>query len=126
MQVEFGAARVDHDFAGVVVEKEGDVHALGGHLDPLAASALALPFPDYGAVVVAGALGDGRDHCIRSNGVAAEFHHSHGCAANFGNRSVEDEVPALQQAEAIEKKIEAGAESDGAPDDGAGGIGGMK
>ena len=36
VQIEFGSARVDHDFGGVVVEKEWDVHALGGDLHPLA------------------------------------------------------------------------------------------
>jgi len=126
MQLEFGAAGVNHDFARVVVEKEWDMHALGGHLDPLAASALAFPFPDYGAEVVAGAFGDGRDHCKRSHGEAAELHHSHRCAANFRKRRIEDEVPALQQAESIEKKIKAGAKSDGAPDRRADGIGRMK
>jgi hypothetical protein len=35
-------------------------------------------------------------------------------------------VPALQQAEAVEKQIKAGAKSDGAPGDGANGIAGMK
>src|SRR5205807_862064 len=34
MQVEIGAARVDHHLAGVVVEIERHVHALGRDLDP--------------------------------------------------------------------------------------------
>src|SRR5712671_3219133 len=104
MQVEFGAAGVDHDFAGVVIEKERHVHALGGHFDPLAASAATLPLPGYGAVVVTGALCDRRDHGVRADGEAAQFDHAKRCAANFRNWSVEDEMTALEQAEALEKQ----------------------
>ena len=81
------------------------MHALGGDLTHCLFCRLALPLPDQGAVVVAGARGDGRDHGVRSNGEAAEFDHTHGCAANFGNRSVEDETPTLQQAKAVEEKM---------------------
>ncbi len=68
MQVEIGAAGVDHDLAGVVVEKERDVHALGGYLDPLLVFAALLPLPDERAVAVAGAGGDGCDHGVGSDG----------------------------------------------------------
>ena len=117
MQVEVGAARVDHHSAGVVVEKKWQVHALGGYLHPFTAAAFPFPFPDYGAEVIARARGDGREHGVRSHGLPAEFDHPDGCAANFGEWSVEDELPALQEAEAIEEKIEPRAESDGAPED---------
>jgi len=99
VEIEFGAARVDQNLSGIVVEKEGKMHALGGDLNPLAASVLTFPFPDQGAEVVAGALGDRSNHGMRTNGEPAEFDHTHGCAANFGNRRVEDEAPTLQQAE---------------------------
>ena len=117
MQIEFGSAWVDHDFSSVVVEKEGHVHALGGHFDPFAASALPSPFPDYGAKVVTRAGGDGREHGVRPHSLTAEFDHPHRCAANFGGRSIEDKLTALQEAESIKEKIESRAESDGAPDD---------
>lgn len=126
MEIEFGAARVDHDFAGVVVEKERDVCALGGYLHPRVVATLALPLPDDRAKEVARAFGDRCDYGVWSGSLAIQFDHAHGCAANFGNRSVENEVPALQQAEAVEKKVKAGAKSDGAPGDGADGIIGMK
>src|SRR5882672_4111064 len=99
MQLEFGAAGIDHDLAGVVVEEERHVHALGGHFDPLAASAATLPLPGYGAVVVTGALGDRRDHSVRADGEAVKFHHAERRATNFRNWSVEDEMTALEQAE---------------------------
>lgn len=126
MEVEFGAAGVDHDLARVVVEKERDVGALGGHLDPCVASAPAFPFPDHGAKVVASAPGDGRDHGVGADGLAVEFDHPHGGAANLGNRSVEDEVFPAQQAETVEEEIDAGAESDDAPGDQPDGIVGRK
>src|SRR5271156_1230859 len=122
MQIEFGTPWVDHDFAGVVVEKEGYMHALRGHLDPLLAASPAFPLPDQRAEVITRALGDGRDHRIRSHGEAAEFDHSHGCATNLGDGSIENQVPALQHAEAIEEKIQAGAKSHCAPEDRANGI----
>jgi len=37
----------------------------------------------------------------------AEFDHTHGCAANFGNRRVEDEAADAAAAEAVEEEIEA-------------------
>src|SRR6202034_3130902 len=117
MEVEFCPAWVDHDLASIVVEKEGHVHALGGYFDPLAASALAFPLPDNGAVVIAGALGDGCEKRVWSNGEAAEFDHAHGCAANLGNGRVENQLPALQDAEAVKENIDTGAETDDAPDD---------
>ena len=83
MQIEFGSARIDHDFGGVVVEKEWHVHALGGNLYPLAASAAAFPFPDESAVEVTRALGYWRDQGVGSDGKAAKFDHTHRCAANF-------------------------------------------
>jgi len=118
MEIEFGAARVNHHLAGVVVEKEGHVHALGGHFDPLAASTLAFPLPGHGAVVVTGSLCDGRNHGVRADGEAAEFDHAERSAANFRNWRVKDEVTALEQAEALEEQENPGAESDDAPDDG--------
>ena len=117
MQVEFGAAGVDHDLAGVVIEKEGHVHTLGSNLDPLVASASTFPLPDDGAVVVARPLRDGRRHRVWPHGEAAEFDHADRGAAYFGDRGVEDEVPAAQQTEAVEEEIDSGAESDDAPGD---------
>src|SRR5712691_10562761 len=117
MEIEFGAPWVDHYFAGIVVEEERHVHALGGYLDPLATPAAAFPFPGYCAVVVAGALGDGRKHSVRADGKAAQFDHAERCAANFRNRGVENEVPALKQTEALKEQVKAGKKSDDAPDD---------
>ena len=114
MQVEVGAARVDHDRCGVVVQKKRNMHALSGHLDPFTASALALPFPDEATVVIAGAGRDGGDHGVGTDGQTAEFDHSEGCAANLGNRRVENEVTALQQAKALKEYIDSSADSDAA------------
>src|ERR1700722_17012167 len=119
MQVEFGAARIDHHIASVVVEKEGNVHALRGYLNPPVAAALPLPLPDDGAEVVARALGDGRDDSVWSGGQATEFDHPHGCAPDFRNRSIKDEASTFEQAEAIEKKIKAGPKPNGAQTEGA-------
>src|ERR1019366_1456225 len=122
MQVEIGAARVDHDFAGVVIEKKRYVHALGGDLDPLLILAALLPLPGDGAVVVARPRRDRRNHGVRPHGEAAELDHSHGCAANFGNRRVENETAALQQAEALKEQVDPGAESDDAPEEQSSGV----
>lgn len=115
MKIEFRAARIHHHLASIVVEEERDVYALASRFDPLTAASLTFPFPDYGAVVVAGAPGDGRCHGVGADGEAAELNHPQRCAANFGNGSVEDEAPTLQQAEAIEEKIKPSAKSDDAP-----------
>jgi len=48
VEIEFGAARVDQNLSGIVVEKEGKMHALGGDLNPLAASVLTFPIPRPG------------------------------------------------------------------------------
>src|SRR5258708_598163 len=66
MEIKIGAARVDQHFAGVVIEKERHVHALGGNLYPLATFAAAFPLPCHGAVVVASALGNGRHYGVRT------------------------------------------------------------
>ena len=48
VQVEIGAARVDHDFGGVVVEEKRHVHALGGYLDPSACFCRTASIPRLG------------------------------------------------------------------------------
>jgi len=68
VEIEFGAARVDQNLSGIVVEKKGRCMHFGGDLNPLAASVLTFPFPDQGAEVVAGALGDRSNHGMRTNG----------------------------------------------------------
>ena len=121
VQVEVGAARVDHHFGGVVIEKKRHVHALGRDLDPLLVFTGLLPLPGEGAVVVAGPGRDGGEHGVGSDGEATEFDQSERGAANFGNRRVEDEVTPLQEAETLDEEIDPGAESKGAiKDDGAG------
>ena len=117
MQIQFRAARVDHDLAGIVVEKKRNVHALGSHFDPLLAPATLLPFPSHGAVVETIALGNGRIDGVRAGGQAAEFDHSEGGAANLGDRRVENKPPSLQQPEALKKQVNADKESDDAPGD---------
>ena len=72
------------------------------------------------AVEVARALGYGRDQGVGPDGETAKFDHPHGCAANFGDRSVENELAALQQAEALNEQVNSDADSDDAPKDGAG------
>ncbi len=119
MQIEFGSARVDHDFGGIVVEKEWHMHALGSDLYPLAASTAAFPFPDESAVEIARALGYRRDQGVRSDSKTTKFDHPHGCTANFGDWCVENELTALQQAEALNEQVNSDTDSDDTPSDGA-------
>jgi len=116
MDIQIGAPRVDQHFAGVVIQKEGNVHALSRHLDPRAASASTFPLPGDGAVVIAGVLGNGCQHSIRTDGEAAKFNHPERCAANFRDWRIEDKVTALKQAEALKEQINSGKKSDDAPD----------
>src|SRR6202040_1538230 len=104
MDIQIGAARVDQHLASVVIQKEGNVHALGSHLDPLAAFAATFPLPCDSAVVIARARGNGRQHSIGTDGEAAEFDDPERCAANLRNRRVEDKVAAQKQAEALKKQ----------------------
>src|SRR5712691_2528084 len=103
MQIEFCAAWVDQDLAGVVVEKEGDVHALGRHHYPLIVPAAAFPLLHYAAIVITGTPGDGCNHIVRTDGEATQLDHAERCAPNFRNWSVEDEVTALEKAEALKE-----------------------
>ena len=68
-------------------------------------------------MVVAGAGRDGGDHGVGSDGEAVEFDHPHGGAANLGNWRVEDQVTALQEAEALDEEVDSGADSDYAIED---------
>src|SRR5580700_3563593 len=123
VQVEFSSARVDHHFAGVVVEKKRHVHALASHFHPSVASAFALPLPGDGTEVIAAAFGNRRNHSVWADGKAAELDQSKRRGANFGNRGIEKQVPALQQAKALNEQIDSHADSDDAPTDGANRLG---
>ena len=83
MKVEFGVARVDHHLAGIVVDEERHVVALGRYLDPRFASALLFPLPDDGAMEITGALGDGRGDGVRPDGESADFDQAQRSTANF-------------------------------------------
>ena len=123
MEIEFGAAGVDQDFAGKVVEKERHVHALGGDLHPLVVLALALPLPDQGAEVITRVAANGGEHGKRAGGEAGEFDHAHGRTADAGSGRVENQLPALQQAEALIEQEKACADSEDAEGDGLGATG---
>src|SRR6202022_4915699 len=90
------------------------MHALSRDFNPLVAFALAFPLPNQSAVVVTRTGADGSDHAIRPDREAAEFDHSHGGAPNLREGRVEDKVATLQQAEALNEKKDAGANSNDA------------
>ena len=115
MQIEIRATRVDHDFAGVVVQKKRDVHALGRDLHPLLVFAALLPLPRHSAVVVARTLGDGRKHGVRSSGEAVDFDHTERCAANLRDWRIEDQMTPLQKQESFVENVQSGEDSDDAP-----------
>src|ERR1700689_1741074 len=92
------------------------MHALACDLDPLFILATLFAFPDLRAVVIAGPRRDRRDHGVRADCLPADFHHSHGSAANLRERSVENQATALQQAESVNEEADAGAEAEHAPE----------
>jgi len=104
VQVEIGATGVDQHAAGVVVDEERQVHTIADDLDPLLILAVLFVLPDQSAEVVTGAPGDGRDHGVRTHGLATDFNHSHGGAAKLRERSVKNQAAALQQAESVNEK----------------------
>ena len=76
VNVEVGAARVNENASGIVIEKKGDVHALGGDFDPLLILVTFFQFPSVGAVVVAGHFSHGRDHGVGPDSQTADFNHA--------------------------------------------------
>ena len=126
VEVEVGAARVDEDAPGVVVQEERDVHGLSGDLDPFFILAALFPLPNVGAVVVARPGGDRRDHGVGADRQAADFDHPHGGTANLGKWCVEDEATAQQESESVDEEADAGGDADEAPEQEAAVVGRTK
>src|SRR6185503_14888851 len=105
MQVHVGAARVDKDLVGAVVEVEGNVQVLVSNFHPLAVLSTLAHFPCGALVVVAIHPFERRTHHVGSSGEAAEFNQSHRGAANLGSRGVQNESLTLQKAETFVEEV---------------------
>ena len=106
VQIEFGAARINQEFAGVVVEKKRDVKDFFGDFFPVIIASGLVALPGYGSIVEAGQTGDRSMQSERAGREAADLDEAERGAPDFRLRCRQQQTATSKQLESANEQIQ--------------------